>query len=266
MVVMISRTLSEKELHSKLKKIFTKIGCLDKAQEGIRDLYDLLLEHPECDSKVNAFLEHTGIFFRRYIRSALAEITTVEMKKCGLLPSTPAPIKREVRTVPFDDLSSPAESQSDSDITLTGSSAPSTPGTPGSPAVTELPHIGGWYILVRDIILKIEIIGYRQNILMGLCITSTIGFKDKFAKETFEQTRSRLHSIFQYEKYKNGQRRSSLPNMSQNDAERLAYVKDIINSSSHIRRSSWNHTPSPLIPTERFGSIPSRKFKHINLE
>jgi len=233
MVVMISKTLSEKELHSKLKKIFTKIGCLDKAQEGIRDLYDLLLEHPECDSKVNAFLEHTGIFFRRYIRNALAEITTVEMKKCGLLPSTPAPIKREVRTVPFDDLSSPAESQSDSDITLTGSSAPSTPATPGSPAVTELPHIGG--------------------------------FKDKFAKETFEQTRSRLHSIFQYEKYKNGQRRSSLPNMSQNDAERLAYVKDIINSS-HIRRSSWNHTPSPLIPAERFGSIPSRKFKHINLE
>ncbi|CAG8524219.1 10463_t:CDS:2 [Paraglomus brasilianum] len=234
MVVMISRTLSEKELHSKLKRIFTKIGCLDKAQEGIRDLYDLLLEHPECDSKVNAFLEHTGIFFRRYIRSALAEITTIEMKKCGLLPSTPAPIKREVRTVPFDDLSSPAESQSDSDITLTGSSVPSTPATPGSPVITELSHIGG--------------------------------FKDKFTKETFEQTRSRLHSIFQYEKFKDGQRRSSLPNMSQNDVERLAYVKDIINSYSHIRRSSWNHTPSPLIPTERFGSIPSRKFKHINLE
>ncbi|CAG8650582.1 16510_t:CDS:2, partial [Racocetra fulgida] len=81
-----SSTISERDLNSKLTEIFTKIGQLGNAQQGIQELYDLLIEHPECDVKVNAFLASAGTFFQKYIRKALADLTTQEMQKCGMLP------------------------------------------------------------------------------------------------------------------------------------------------------------------------------------
>ncbi|CAG8807072.1 8938_t:CDS:2, partial [Gigaspora margarita] len=74
-------------------------------------------------------------------------------------------------------------------------------------------------------------------------------FIDKVSQETFDQTRLRLHAIFQYEKYKTGQKRSSLPNLKQieNDSERLEFVKSIIRSRPKARRSTWNDFNTPFI-------------------
>ncbi|CAG8497559.1 317_t:CDS:2 [Ambispora gerdemannii] len=197
------QTLSERDLNIRLTKIFTKIGCLEIASEGIRELYDLLLEYPEYEAKINSFLSSAGTFFYNYIRNALADITTSEMRKCGLIP------KEE--------------------------SAPPSP-KPAPQQDQEQPQKA---------------------------------FTQKYSRETFEQTRSRLHAIFQYEKYKAGQRRSSLPSRDRltNDAERLEFVKSIILSSMR-RPSSWSHSTPSLLPTtssSKFDSLPTRKFDPISL-
>ncbi|CAJ0754502.1 14831_t:CDS:2, partial [Entrophospora sp. SA101] len=64
----LTPSLNEREINVRLTKIFTKIGQLDIAQQGIQDLHDFLIEYPECDVKVNAF-----------------EITTREMKARGMI-------------------------------------------------------------------------------------------------------------------------------------------------------------------------------------
>ncbi|CAJ0851724.1 19989_t:CDS:2 [Entrophospora sp. SA101] len=136
----LTPSLNEREINVRLTKIFTKIGQLDIAQQGIQDLHDFLIEYPECDVKVNAFeittremkargmiqqdstdnvaiannssnniksgiqdlhdflieypecdvkvnafLASAGTFFHKYINKRLAEITTREMKARGMI-------------------------------------------------------------------------------------------------------------------------------------------------------------------------------------
>ncbi|CAG8509676.1 2500_t:CDS:2 [Ambispora leptoticha] len=225
--------LSERDLNIRLTKIFTKIGCLEIASEGIRELYDLLLEHPEYEVKINSFLSSAGTFFYNYIRDALADITTSEMQKCGLLPKedsappspTPAPQKDQEqlqsnnKAVAFESKHEPIEPLN---------------------------------------LSKTENINNNKNIASSPPLSPmTKAFTQKYSRETFEQTRSRLHAIFQYEKYKVGQRRSSLPTRDKltNDAERLEFVKSIILSSMR-RPSSWSHsTPSLLQSTTSSSKI-----------
>ncbi|KAG9303700.1 hypothetical protein G9A89_018597 [Geosiphon pyriformis] len=224
---MVKKHLTEKELNTNLTKIFTKIGCLDKAGEGIRELHQLLLDHPECDVKVNMFLSSAGTFFQKYIRNALAEITTNEMRKCGMLPNDPIITQPTISVPVAMKISIPKSQNLESNSKSLQNSSATPPLTPMTKAFTE-----------------------------------------RFSKETFEQTRSRLHSIFQYEEYKSGQKRSSLPNLDMlaNDTERLEYVKNIIRSSKS-RRSSWMHSyPNIMGPSQKSRpvSISKRKIEPVS--
>ncbi|CAG8458361.1 16895_t:CDS:2, partial [Cetraspora pellucida] len=206
-----SSAISERDLNSKLTEIFTKIGQLGNAQQGIQELYDLLIEHPECDVKVNAFLATAGTFFQKYIRKALADITTQEMQKCGMLPKEPC-----VHLTPV-------------------STAKDTPFQKRPTTPKNKPHhkfstnrcsnsIGINASSAKDFSIKND----SHEVKPDFPITPrTKAFIDKVSQETFDQTRLRLHAIFQYEKYKTGQKRSSLPNLKQieSDNERLEFVK-----------------------------------------
>lgn len=228
-----SSTISERDLNSKLTDIFTKIGQPGNAQQGIQELYDLLIEYPECDVKVNAFLATAGTFFQKYIRKALADLTTQEMRKCGMLPKEPiTPIPTTKDTPSQKHLTIPKNNKPPHKFSTTRCSN-SNNGVNTSP--------------VKDLSIKND--SYETKSDVPPMTPRTRAFIDKVSQETFDQTRLRLHAIFQYEKYKTGQKRSSLPNLKQieNDSERLEFVKSIIRSRPKARRSTWNDFNTPFI-------------------
>ncbi|CAG8435336.1 8348_t:CDS:2 [Scutellospora calospora] len=228
-------TISERELNSKLTEIFTKIGQLGNAQQGIQELYDLLMEYPECDVKVNAFLATAGTFFQKYIRKALADLTTQEMQKCGMLPKEPS--------VPVNSISTTKDSSVQKRPTTPKNNKPPHKFSTNRCANSHALNIGS----AKDFSIKNDFHEMKVNVPVPATPKTT--FIDKVSQETFDQTRLRLHAIFQYEKYKTGQKRSSLPNLRQieSDSERLEYVKSIIRSRPKARRSTWDiNTPFRL--------------------
>ncbi|CAG8573923.1 2604_t:CDS:2 [Acaulospora colombiana] len=178
-----SKTMSERELNSRLTEIFNKIGQLDIAQQGIQELHELLMEYPECD------------------KSPMAQKSNKPPHKfiTNRCPNIPRPTSPVASMVNKESTKKPPET-----------AKISTPITCKKVDLSELSP-------------------------------TTKALIDKISKETFEQTRFRLHHIFQYEKYKTGQKRASLPSLEQyqSDAERLEYAKSIIQTRSDVRRSTW---------------------------
>ncbi|CAJ0627014.1 5588_t:CDS:2 [Entrophospora sp. SA101] len=280
----LTPSLNEREINVRLTKIFTKIGQLDIAQQGIQDLHDFLIEYPECDVKVNAFLASAGTFFHKYINKRLAEITTREMKARGMIQqdstdnvaiannssnniksvtstttipassiissikkSTPLSISKKpklhkINTSRFSSSSTSSNVSSrnggDSDTSSPYSSSgeytpPSSPETASSPTL--------------------------------LSSRMSREFKEKVTRETFEQTKSRLHKIFKYEEHKNGENvTTSLATKLegfQSDVEKLQFVKNIILSKPRLAPSSipvakhvsWNYSAlaAYLVPLPR---------------
>ncbi|KAF0407550.1 cytoskeleton-associated protein 5-like [Gigaspora margarita] len=205
-----SSTISERDLNSKLTDIFTKIGQPGNAQQGIQELYDLLIEYPECDVKVNAFLATAGTFFQKYIRKALADLTTQEMRKCGMLPKEPiTPIPTTKDTPSQKHLTIPKNNKPPHKFSTTRCSN-SNNGVNTSP--------------VKDLSIKND--SYETKSDVPPMTPRTRAFIDK-----------------------TGQKRSSLPNLKQieNDSERLEFVKSIIRSRPKARRSTWNDFNTPFI-------------------
>ncbi|CAI2161980.1 5054_t:CDS:2 [Funneliformis geosporum] len=233
MVSFNTTSLSERDLNIKLTLIFTKIGQLENAQKGIQELYELLLEHPECDVKVDAFLASAGNFFQKYLRKALAEITTREMKACGMIPKDTPPsndkksdfISNSINKKPVHKFPSTSNRCSHSSVSFNNNN-------------TKISNNVGNHC--------------------DSSFTSDLSksFLDKVSLETFDQTRSRLHAIFQYEKYKTGQKRSSLPNLHQlqSDSDRLELAKSILQSRPRYRRSTWDAASSLSSSQNRFSS------------
>jgi len=236
MVSLKMSPINERDFNTKLTLIFTKIGQLDKAQEGIQELYELLLEHPECDIKVNAFLAGAGTFFQNYLRKALDEITTRKMQDCGMSLKDTSPSSNDKK---FDFNSNkkpphkfPSASNRCSSISSNNyiklyndnnnissdNNGFNTPLSPPETPPTSLSPISK-------------------------------AFMDKISRETFDQTRSRLHDIFQYEKYKTGQKRSSLQEMRQfqTDSDRLEFAKSILKSKPRSRRATWMDSSSAAL-------------------
>jgi len=238
MVSLKVSSISERDFNTKLTLIFTKIGQLDKAQEGIQELYELLLEHPECDIKVNAFLASAGTFFQNYLRKALDEITTHKMQACGMSPKDISPSSNDKKF----------------DFKKSSHKFPSTSNRCSHSSISSNNYIK----LYNDN----HSVSSDNNTSNGfntplsspetpLTSLSPISkaFMDKVSRETFDQTRSRLHGIFQYEKYKTGQKRSSLQEMRQfqTDSDRLEFAKSILKSKPRSRRATWMDSSSTAL-------------------
>ncbi|CAB4489906.1 hypothetical protein RhiirA5_500423 [Rhizophagus irregularis] len=224
--------ITERDLNTKLTLIFNKIGQLDKAQEGIQELYELLLEHPECDIKVNLFLASAGTFFQNYLRKALDEITTRKMQACGMSPK---------------DFSSSNDRKSDFNHKKMPHKFPSTS--------NRCSHSSNSSNNTK--VFNIE--NHKDVPILPETTSPSRTFMDKVNRETFDQTRSRLHGIFQYEKYKTGQKRSSLQEIHrfQTDSDRLEFAKSILQSKPRSRRATWMASSSTTLlspPPERFSS------------
>ncbi|CAG8573389.1 14704_t:CDS:2 [Dentiscutata erythropus] len=227
-------SISERDLNSKLTDIFTKIGQLGNAQQGIQELYDLLLEYPECDVKVNAFLATAGTFFQKYIRKALADLTTQEMQKCGMLPKEPC--------APVTPIPTTKDSLSQKRPTTPQNNKP-----PHKFSINRCANSNGVNTNTNSA-KELSVKNDSHETKFDPMAPRTKAFIEKVSQETFDQTRLRLHAIFQYEKYKTGQKRSSLPNLKQieSDSERLEFVKSIIRSRPKARRSTWNDFNTPF--------------------
>eukprot|EP01135_Chromosphaera_perkinsii_P011858 Nk52_evm1s2514 gene=Nk52_evmTU1s2514 len=65
-------------LNQNLSEIFVKIGSKGQTHEGLRDLYDFQLQHPEVDIK--PYMSKTSEFFQGYIKRGLAQIVQERMK------------------------------------------------------------------------------------------------------------------------------------------------------------------------------------------
>jgi len=236
MVSIKTSLISERDLNTKLTLIFNKIGQLDKAQEGIQELYKLLLEHPECDIKVNVFLASAGTFFQNYLRKALDEINTHKMQACGM---------------------SPKDSPSSNDRKLDFNHNLMNKKTQHKfPSTNRCSHSS-----ISSNNTKVFNSDNHSDLPTTTSPLSQISrdFMDKVNRETFDQTRSRLHGIFQYEKYKTGQKRSSLQEIHQfqTDSDRLEFAKSILQSKPRSRRATWMASSSTTLlspPPERFSS------------
>ncbi|CAJ0832016.1 11490_t:CDS:2 [Entrophospora sp. SA101] len=279
----LTPSLNEREINVRLTKIFTKIGQLDIAQQGIQDLHDFLIEYPECDVKVNAFLASAGTFFHKYINKRLAEITTREMKARGMIQqdstdnvaiannssnniksvtstttipassiissikkSTPLSISKKpklhkINTSRFSSSSTSSNVSSrnggDSDTSSPYSSSgeytpPSSPETASSPTL--------------------------------LSSRMSREFKEKVTRETFEQTKSRLHKIFKYEEHKNGENvTTSLATKLegfQSDVEKLQFVKNIILSKPRLAPETVDGIIDPYFLVILDGAIASIEY------
>nr|CAG8436403.1 7002_t:CDS:2 [Entrophospora candida] len=286
----LTPSLNEREINVRLTKIFTKIGQLDIAQQGIQDLHDFLIEYPECDVKVNAFLASAGTFFHKYINKRLAEITTREMKARGMIQqdstdnvaiannssnniksvtstttipassiissikkSTPLSISKKpklhkINTSRFSSSSTSSNVSSrnggDSDTSSPYSSSgeytpPSSPETASSPTL--------------------------------LSSRMSREFKEKVTRETFEQTKSRLHKIFKYEEHKNGENvTTSLATKLegfQSDVEKLQFVKNIILSKPRLAPETVDGIIDPYFLVIWMGQLPASSIpvsKHVS--
>lgn len=238
MVSFKTTSLSERDLNIKLTLIFTKIGQLENAQEGIQELHELLLEHPECDVKVDAFLASAGNFFQKYLRKALAEITTREMKACGMLPK---------------DLPPSNEKKSDFNSNSINKKPHKFPSTSNRCTHSSVSFNNNNTKLSNNVVNPSSTSDSSKNVTSTL--TTSKSFLEKVNRETFDQTRSRIHAIFQYEKYKTGQKRSSLPNIHlQSDSDRLEFAKGILQSRPRYRRSTWDAASSLSLSQKRFSS------------
>ncbi|RIA96922.1 hypothetical protein C1645_732892 [Glomus cerebriforme] len=222
MVSFKTSLISEKDLNTKLTLIFTKIGQLDKAQEGIQELYELLLEHPECDIKVNIFLASAGTFFQTYLRKALDEITTRKMQACGMSPKDTS-------------LSNDRKLDFNSNL-MNKKTQHKFPSTSNRCSHSSISSNNTTKVFNGDSITSPETISTSSPPL-----SISRAFMDKVNRETFDQTRSRLHGIFQYEKYRTGQKRSSLQEIHQfqTDSDRLEFAKSILQSKQRSRRATW---------------------------
>ncbi|GBC10210.1 hypothetical protein RclHR1_09440005 [Rhizophagus clarus] len=228
MVSFKTSLISERDLNTKLTLIFNKIGQLDKAEEGIQELYELLLEHPECDIKVNIFLASAGTFFQNYLRKALDDITTRKMQACGMFPK---------------DFSSSNDRKSDFSHKKMSHKFPSTS--------NRCSYSNNAKVFNTE--------NHKELPILPETTSPLRTFMDKVNRETFDQTRLRLHGIFQYEKYKTGQKRSSLQEIHrfQTDSDRLEFAKSILQSKPRSRRATWmaSSSTSLLSPLpERFSS------------
>ncbi|CAG8681438.1 13441_t:CDS:2 [Acaulospora morrowiae] len=252
-----SKTMSERELNAKLTEIFNKIGQLDIAQQGIQELHELLMEHPECDVKVDAFLSSAGVFFQKYIRKALSDITKREMQNHGMIPKTPTPLppQKSKDTSPTNavnanpvvtSITTTSSQTQRSSVSLKSNKPPhkfatnrcSNSPRPTTPT-TSMTNKESTKAPLDTAKISDSVTGNKID--LSELSPTTKALMDKISKETFEQTRFRLHHIFQYEKYKTGQKRASLPSLEryQSDAERLEYVKSILQTQSNVRRSTW---------------------------
>jgi len=241
MVSLKVSSISERDFNTKLTLIFTKIGQLDKAQEGIQELYELLLEHPECDIKVNAFLASAGTFFQNYLRKALDEITTRKMQDCGMSLKDTSPSSND-KKFDFNSNKKPPHKFPSASNRCSHSSISSN-------NCIKLYND-------RHSISSDNNTSNGFNIPLSLPETPSTSlspiskaFMDKVSRETFDQTRSRLHGIFQYEKYKTGQKRSSLQEMRQfqTDSDRLEFAKSILKSKPRSRRATWMGSSSAAL-------------------
>lgn len=249
MVSLKMSSINERDFNTKLTLIFTKIGQLDKAQEGIQELYELLLEHPECDIKVNAFLASSGTFFQNYLRKALDEITTRKMQACGMSQDT-----------------SPQSNDKKFDFNSNKKTQHKFPSTSNRCSHSSISSNN--YIKLYNDNHSVSSDNNTSNNGFNTPLSSpetpltslppvSRAFMDKVSRETFDQTRSRLHGIFQYEKYKTGQKRSSLQEMRQfqTDSDRLEFAKNILKSKPRSRRATWMDSSSTALfspPPERF--------------
>ncbi|CAG8537572.1 3150_t:CDS:2, partial [Acaulospora morrowiae] len=257
-----SKMMSERELNAKLTEIFNKIGQLDIAQQGIQELHELLMEHPECDVKVDAFLSSAGVFFQKYIRKALSDITKREMQNHGMIPKTSSPLSQQksndtspanaVNANPVVTSITTSSQTQRSSVSLKSNKPPykfatnrcSNSPRPTTPT-TSMTNKESTKVPLDTAKISDSVTGNKFD--LSEMSPTTKALMDKISKETFEQTRFRLHHIFQYEKYKTGQKRASLPSLEryQSDAERLEYVKSILQTQSNVRRSTW-----PIAPFE----------------
>lgn len=247
MVSLKMPSISERDLNTKLTLIFTKIGQLDKAQEGIHELYELLLEYPECDVKVNAFLASAGTFFQNYLRKALDEITTRKMQACGMSQKLSNDIKPDINSNSLNKKIPPKFPSTSSSNRCSHFSISSN----NTKVLNNVNNNG-------DSFHDLNTPPLSPETKTPLSLMSR-AFIDKITRETFDQTRSRLHGIFQYEKYKTGQKRSSLQEMHrfQTDSDRLEFAKSILQSKPRPRRATWMDSSSTAVlfspPPERFG-------------
>nr|CAG8496810.1 11714_t:CDS:2 [Entrophospora candida]CAG8518847.1 11708_t:CDS:2 [Entrophospora candida] len=217
--------ITEQELSIILTRVFEKIGQTNSSKEGIQELYTFLLEYPEYGLKVDAFIASAGTFFHKYIQNALAEIATCEMRAHGLLPKEAIINKNNKLTTTTMPIQNDKSFETNSNHFPYHNNCEELPNSALSRSTMSTPEFN----------------------LSG-------NFREKIARETFEQTRSRLHNIFQYEKYKSGLKRSSLPSLREhkNNSERLEFAKNIIVSRKHNRTSTWANASSLLSSTDFF--------------
>jgi hypothetical protein len=188
------------------------------------------LEHPECDIKVNVFLASAGTFFQNYLRKSLDEINTSKMQACGMSPKD-----------------SPSSNDRKSDFNNNFINKKMQHKFPSTSNRCSHSSISSNNTKVFNIDNHSDSSTSQETTSPLSQLSRT--FMDKVNRETFDQTRSRLHSIFQYEKYKTGQKRSSLQEIHhfQTDSDRLEFAKSVLQSKPRSRRATWMASSSTTL-------------------
>jgi len=155
-----------------------------------------LLEYPECDVKVNAFLASAGTFFQKYLRKALSEITTREMKACGMLPKDTPPLNDKKSDFNSNSINKKPPHKFPSTSNRCSHSSASFNNNNNTKVFINVDNLSDSSSTSDSSKTSSE-----TSTPITLSPMSKI-FMDKVGRETFDQTRSRLHAIFQYEKYK----------------------------------------------------------------